>query len=442
MNRILKTCLVGFAFYGVLLWVSVGLLKPRIELQLNEGIINELDNVADICEGFAFELSGRDCSITGSIYSDFDRDRIISSIRSIDGIRKINDGLTIAPLKNPSISLLRTEKSSWELAGRLLAGDTAAQLTQLIIRSIGEGVDLKTDLQEESNVADLPPLNKIELLLQEFCKFIPDVSGLNLSERKLTLIGKSFSEIRRDQALDFARSQMNDHDYEVIDDITILPPTDDPSFQISDLSNEILISGLLRESSFKDRIFDLIRQTDEQKKIKDELLTGDHVRNAEWGPSLVRVIPALIAEVDKLKLNLSSESVLISGIVDGDEKKKSLEQLAEQSFEVNKSDFKIVNELIVFVPPEKASLTMSWAEDGTFNLKGLLSQRDLYDQFLSVTSEEIKDKNKELNNKIELKENVEEAPWVNKIATLVGPFVAIVQWGALSVRGDEVALEA
>ena len=442
MNRILKTCLVGFAFYGVLLWVSVGLLKPRIELQLNEGIINELDNVADICEGFAFELSGRDCSITGSIYSDFDRDRIISSIRSIDGIRKINDGLTIAPLKNPSISLLRAEKDSWELAGRLLAGDTATQLTQVIIRSIGEGVDLKTDLQEESNVADLPPLNKIELLLQEFCKFIPDVSGLNLSERKLTLIGKSFSEIRRDQALDFARSQMNDHGYEVIDDITIIPPTDDPSFQISDLSNEILISGLLRESSFKDRIFDLIRQTDEQKKIKDELLTGDHVRNAEWGPSLVRVIPALIAEVDKLKLNLSSESVLISGIVDGDEKKKSLEQLAEQSFEVNKSDFKIVNELIVFVPPEKASLTMSWAEDGTFNLKGLLSQRDLYDQFLSVTSEEIKDKNKELNNKIELKENVEEAPWVNKIATLVGPFVATVQWGALSVRGDEVALEA
>ena len=256
---------------------------------------------------------------------------------------------------------------------------------------------------------------------------------MNLSERKLTLIGKSFSEIRRDQALDFARSQMNDHGYEVIDDITILHPTDDPSFQISDLSNEILISGLLRESSFKDRIFDLIRQTDEQKKIKDELLTGDHVRNAEWGPSLVRVIPALIAEVDKLKLNLSSESVLISGIVDGDEKKKSLEQLAEQSFEVNKSDFKIVNELIVFVPPEKASLTMSWAEDGTFNLKGLLSQRDLYDQFLSVTSEEIKDKNKELNNKIELKENVEEAPWVNKIATLVGPFVATVQWGALSL---------
>ena len=442
MNRVLKTCLIGLAFYAVLLWASVGLLKPRIELQLNEKLINELDEVADICEGFSFELSGRDCSITGSIYNDLDRDRIISSIKSIDGIRDINDGLTIVPLKNPLISLLRTEESSWKLDGKILAGDAAAQLTQVIARSIGEGVDLKIDIQEESNVADLPPLNKIESLFIESCKFIPDFSGLNLSERKLTLIGKSFSEVRRDQALNFAQSQMTDHGYEVIDGITILPPTDDPNFQISDSTNEILVSGLLRESSFKDRIFDLIRQTDEQKKIKDELRTGDHVRNAEWGPSLVRVIPALIAEVDKLKLNLSSESILISGVVDGDEKKNSLEQLAEQSFELKKGNFKIVNELIVFVPPEKASLTMSWAEDGSFNLKGLLSQRDLYEQFLSATGEEIRDKNKELNDKIELKENVEEAPWVNRMATLVGPFVAAVQWGALSVRGDEVALEA
>ncbi|NCG26705.1 MAG: OmpA family protein [Verrucomicrobiales bacterium] len=442
MNRVLKTCLIGLAFYAVLLWVSVGLLKPRIELQLNEKLISELDEIGDICEGFSFELSGRDCSITGGVYTGPDRDRIISSIRSIVGIRKIDDGLTIIPLKNPSISLTRIGGNSWKLDGRILVGDAAAQLTQAFVRSIGEGVDLQTDFQEESNIADLPPLKKVESLFVGFCKFIPNASGLGLSERRLTLIGKSFSEARRDQALDFARSQMSDHGYDIIDEIIILPPTDDPSFQISDSSDGILVSGLLKEFSFKDRIFNLIRQTDEQKTIKDELHTGDHVRNAEWGPSLLRVIPALVAEVDKLKVNLSSESIVISGIVDGDEKKRSLEQLTEQSFEGKKGSFKIVNELVVFVPPEKASLTMSWDEDGSFNLKGLLSQRDLYAQFLSATSDELKDKNKELKDKIELKENVEKAPWVNRMATLVGPFMAAVQWGALSVRGDEVALEA
>ena len=442
MNRVLKTCLIGLVFYAVLLWASVGLLKPRIELQLNEKLISELDEIGDICEGFAFELSGRDCSITGGVYTDSDRDRIINSISSIDGIREIDDGLTIIPLKDPSISLTRVSENSWKLAGRVLVGDAVPQLTQAFVRSVGEGVDLQADLQEESHVADLPPLKKIESLFVEFCKFIPNASGLGLSESRLTLIGKSFSVARRDQALNFARSLISDHGYDVIDEIIILPPTDDPSFQISDSSDEILVSGLLKESSFKDRVFDLIRQTNEQKTIKDELHTGDHVKSAEWSSSLVRIIPALVAEVDKLKLNLSSESIIISGVVDGDEKKKSLEQLAEQSFEGKKGSFKIVNELVVFVPPEKASLTMSWDEDGSFNLKGLLSQRELYEQLLSATGDEIKDKNKELRDTIELKENVEKAPWINRMTTLIGPFVATVQWGALSVRGDEVALEA
>ena len=99
MNRILKTCLIGLAFYALLLWASVGLLKPRIELQLNEKLISELDEIGDICEEFSFELSGRDCSITGGVYNELDRDQIINSIRSIDGIRKIDDGLSIIPSK-------------------------------------------------------------------------------------------------------------------------------------------------------------------------------------------------------------------------------------------------------------------------------------------------------------------------------------------------------
>ena len=47
MNRVLKTCLIGLAFYAVLLWVSVGLVKPRIESRLNEKLIDELDEIGD-----------------------------------------------------------------------------------------------------------------------------------------------------------------------------------------------------------------------------------------------------------------------------------------------------------------------------------------------------------------------------------------------------------
>ena len=141
MNRVLKTCLIGLAFYAVLLWVSVGLVKPRIESRLNEKLIDELDEIGEICEGFAFELSGRDCSITGDVYTDSDRDLIISSIRSIDGVRTVDDGLSIIPLKDPSISLTRIGKNSWKLDGKILAGEGVAELTQAFERSFGEGVD-------------------------------------------------------------------------------------------------------------------------------------------------------------------------------------------------------------------------------------------------------------------------------------------------------------
>ena len=106
-----------------------------------------------------------------------------------------------------------------------------------------------------------------------------------------------------------------------------------------------------------------------------------------------------------------------------------------------KSSFKLVNELVVFVPPEKANLTMSLDQNGDLKLAGLLPQKDLYEKF--ITSSDLNDsENGELNDEILVKENVENAPWVNTMSNLVKPFVSSVKWGALSVHGDEVALEA
>ena len=46
LNRISILCCV--------LWVSVGLVKPRIESRLNEKLIDELDEIGEICEGVCF----------------------------------------------------------------------------------------------------------------------------------------------------------------------------------------------------------------------------------------------------------------------------------------------------------------------------------------------------------------------------------------------------
>ena len=67
--------------------------------------------------------------------------------------------------------------------------------------------------------------------------------------------------------------------------------------------------------------------------------------------------------------------------------------------------------------------------------------KEIYDQFIKVAGSSFKEEN-EINEKIEVKDNVEGAPWIGDMSRLVSPFLSSVQWGALSVHGDEVALEA
>ena len=96
---------------------------------------------------------------------------------------------------------------------------------------------------------------------------------------------------------------------------------------------------------------------------------------------------------------------------------------------------------MVFVPPDKANLTMSLSEEGGLKLTGLLPRQEIYDQFIKEAGSIFKEDDG-INEKIEVKENVEEAPWIGDMSRLVSPFLSSVQWGALSVHGDEVALEA
>ena len=278
-------------------------------------------------------------------------------------------------------------------------------------------------------------------MLSKTLEILPEVSVVELSDNNFELTAQTYSKERRDRIIEFARSHMGDKINEIIDNIEILKPTEDPNLRITSDNERLIVSGLRAETTLKNKILELIKQTNQQLNLKDEVRVGDSVKNAEWSSSVVRIVPALIAEVQNLELKVSSDVVEFSGTVLGDDKKNSIQTLAAQSFDGKKGSFKLVNELVVFVPPEKASLTMSLDQNGDLKLAGLLPQKDLYEKF--ITSSDLNDsENGELNDEILVKENVENAPWVNTMSNLVKPFVSSVKWGALSVHGDEVALEA
>ena len=442
----LRIFLLGLVSFGVLFWLSVASVAPKIEASLKKKAEVHSVKFEEICEDLKFEFNGRDCSISGTIYKQSDREKIVNSIESIKGIRNVSDELELLKLALPQ---LRIEKSGdpnnliWKIKGVISDKPNAKKLQDTIVKTLGNNNQrsLSIELKKDSLTANTLSAEKINTMLSKTLEILPEVSVVELSDNNFELTAQTYSKERRDRIIEFARSHMGDKINEIIDNIEILKPTEDPNLRITSDNESLIVSGLLADTTLKNKILELIKQTNQQLNLKDEVRVGDSVKNAEWSSSVVRIVPALIAEVQNLELKVSSDVVEFSGTVLGDDKKNSIQTLAAQSFDGKKDSFKLVNELVVFVPPEKASLTMSLDQNGDLKLAGLLPQKDLYEKF--ITSSDLNDsENGELNDEILVKENVENAPWVNTMSNLVKPFVSSVKWGALSVHGDEVALEA
>ena len=447
MKTSLKIFLIGLISYGVIFWASVSFVGSKVEVSLKQKVQKELVNFEEACEDLEYVFSGRDCSVSGTIYDEMDREKIIDAIESVSGVRKVSDELNLLRLALPELKIEKSGEPNnliWNIKGIINDGPDALELQDVLGKTLGNNNKrhLSIELKKDSGTADSLPVKKIGPLLSEILQILPEVTGVELSDKKFKLIAETFSKERRDKALAYAKSHLAEEVDGIIDGVVILTPTDNPEFSISMNDGEkLIVSGLLSDDSLKNRIIDLIKQTNEKLDLQDEVQVGEHVKNAEWSNSVVRIIPALVAEVNNLQLNVSSESVEFSGTVLGDEKKNSIQALASQSFNGKKGSFKLVNELVVFVPPDKANLTMSLSEEGGFKIAGLLPRQEIYDQFIKVAGSSFKEED-EINEKIEVKDNVEEAPWIGDMSRLVSPFLSSVQWGALSIHGDEVALEA
>ncbi len=442
----LKIFLLGLVSFGLIFWISVSMVVPKVESSLKKEAVSQSFELKNICEDLNFEFNGRDCSISGTIYDEIHREKIVATIKSINGIRNVTDDLEVLQLALPELRIEKSGEPSnliWKIEGVISDGPNAVNLQDVLAKTLSNNNQrsLSIELKKDSRTANTLPVEKINLLLSKTLEILPEVSAVEISENNFKLTAKTYSKERRDQVLEFARSHLGDAIDGIVDAIEILEPTDEPRLSItSENDDDLIVSGLLADASLKNRIVELIKQTNQELNLKDDIKVKDNVRSAGWGSSVVRIVPALIAEVNDLKLNVSSDAVEFSGTVLGDDKKDSIQTLANQSFDGKEGSFKLINELVVFVPPQKANLTMSLDQNGDLKLSGLLPEKKLHDQFLEGGN--LIGDDKKINENILVEDNVDEAPWVDGMSKLIKPFVTSVQWGALSIHGDEVALEA
>ncbi len=347
----LKIFFLGLVSFGLVFWVSVSLVAPKVEASLKKEAVNQSNEFKEICENLDFKFNGRDCSISGTIFDEIHREKIVTTIKSINGIRNVTDDLEVLQLTLPE---LRIEKSGepanliWKIEGIISDGPNAENLQDVLAKTLSNNNQrsLSIELKKDSRTANTLPVEKINSLLSKTFEILPEVSAVEISENNFKLTAKTYSKERRDQVLEFARSHLGDSINGVIDAIEILEPTDAPKLSITfENDDDLIVSGLLADASLKNRIVELIKQTNQELNLKDEIKVEDNVRSAEWGSSVVRIVPALIAEVNDLKFNVSSDAVEFSGTVLGDDKKDSIQTLAKQSFDGKKSSFKLINEL-------------------------------------------------------------------------------------------------
>ena len=79
----LKIFLLGLVSFGLIFWISVSMVAPKVESSLKKEAVSQSFELKNICEDLNFEFNGRDCSISGTIYDEIHREKIVATIKSI-----------------------------------------------------------------------------------------------------------------------------------------------------------------------------------------------------------------------------------------------------------------------------------------------------------------------------------------------------------------------
>jgi hypothetical protein len=121
----LKIFFLGLVSFGLLFWVSVSLVAPRVEASLKKKAVSQSTELKNICEDLNFEFNGRDCSISGTIFDEIHREKIVTTIKSINGIRNVTDDLEVLQLALPELRIEKSGEPSnliWKIEGIISDG--------------------------------------------------------------------------------------------------------------------------------------------------------------------------------------------------------------------------------------------------------------------------------------------------------------------------------
>ena len=446
MNRGISVALMAVLFYGTLLWVAVASSRTRIEQDLKQRAAGALKQIENLPSALDLHFEGRDVVVEGEVHEEGQAQRVIAVLRAVEDIRGLKDKLSVSS-PEPSSLVIRQGKDGWALEGQLASSEAVAGLEEVLRGALERGEKLQNRMRVEVHTRPAAWQESLGRWFGQYLAMVSGSRGLEILDNKLQISGEVFSERQQEDIMTSARSHFAGSGLELIDKITVVRAPDPPELTIKERENEgFIVLGQLRDPTFKERIVELIRVGSDGENVSEQLSVGEHVRPASWQTPLIRLLPALVTEVEGLQVVASETAFMMAGSVRGNEKKQAIDELTAQAF--SGITIEVDNQLSIFVAPDPASFVISRSEDGVLRLGGLLPDAQLVNRFLTSATNVLEADQLAPHNEIKTGENVSDAPWVDSMSALIRPFIINVAWGALSVHEDSggehpvVALEA
>ena len=446
MNRGISVVLLAVLFYGTMLWAAVVSSRPRIEQDLKRRAAGALQGIENLPSALDLSVDGRDAVIEGEVHGQGQSQRVLEALRAVKEIRVLENRLSVRS-PEPSSLVIRQVDDGWVLEGRLGSSDAAAGLEEALRMALKPGEKLQGGMRVEAHTR---PSAWQEPLGKWFATYPTLVSGnrrLEILNNNLRIFGEVFSKKSQEHVLAHARSHFSGSGLELIDKIAVVSAPDPPQLTIGQGEDGgFTVAGQVRELAFKERIVELIREGGDGGNVSEQLSVGEHIRPAPWEIPLIRLLPALLNEVEGLQVIVSGSVFKMAGAVHGNEKKQAIDELTAQAF--SGITVEVENQLSIFVAPDPASFLISRTKDGVLRLGGLLPGVQLVERFLAEATNVLEADQPPPLNEMKTGENVSDAPWVDAMSVLIRPFILNVQWGALSIHEDsggeypQVALEA
>ncbi len=331
----------------------------------------------------------------------------------------------------------------WEVEGRV-GGTESAQRLRAGFAATAPGAEVVGEIVGRDDVEVPEWADAVVGWLPQQQRGIREGSGLAVLDGQLIVAGAVYSDAEREALLAAAEDQFAGSGLQVVGELTVVEPPAPAQLEIAEVGEGgMRLAGRLREREVLQRLLEIIDEFSGGMPVDEQVEAGDGVAAAAWGMPLLQVVPGLLAEVGGLHLSVEGDAVTLRGEVAAEETRAALEEMAGQAFEG--LAVRVDNQLTVAVPPVPPHVVLSVGERGGLRIAGLLGSAEAARGIEAAVRQqlEICGDGAQLEGAIEVRgRGVEAAPWVGAFTNLVAPFAAAASWGALSVHGDEVALEA